>query len=348
MGQLGTGFGGKLQAGGEAPRPVCPNPRSRFRPPRVLVRILASGWRVLFLFGAPTIIWSVLHVPFHGAFRYETVLAVSAIPIGAWFALDVYIDKALKPLARGLLAYLFVAISFAGAYFLLYSFYPRCYSFSGDVRSSAESMQMTRLVTAARSSFRAIGLLTHVRSWAITEPDEQFLALLAERVIGRAGDHSRDWHVGNVTVAHFLVMMSPDTPTVSVYSLSDSLGVTSFEASNGGIEGVLIDQLVWRARTKPEYLAALDSLITYESALAREAAAELRRLKPERSFSLADFFYFSLVTVATVGFGDIVPNATSVRILVCLQILCGIGLLIAGVGSAHSPLSASRDGRAGE
>lgn len=37
-----------------------------------------------------------------------------------------------------------------------------------------------------------------------------------------------------------------------------------------------------------------------------------------------DFFYFSVVTQTTVGYGDILPNSTSVRMLVISQIILGL------------------------
>jgi Ion channel/Protein of unknown function (DUF1345) len=43
-----------------------------------------------------------------------------------------------------------------------------------------------------------------------------------------------------------------------------------------------------------------------------------------------DFLYFSIITQTTVGFGDILPNSTSVRMLVSIQILCGY-LMCSGI-----------------
>lgn len=46
-------------------------------------------------------------------------------------------------------------------------------------------------------------------------------------------------------------------------------------------------------------------------------------------WSFWDFFYFSAITQATVGYGDILPNSTMVRLFVVLQVL--IGLLMLGI-----------------
>ena len=46
------------------------------------------------------------------------------------------------------------------------------------------------------------------------------------------------------------------------------------------------------------------------------------------SASILDFIYFSFVTVTTVGYGDIVPRHTFVRVLVLLQVLFAVFLII--------------------
>ena len=43
--------------------------------------------------------------------------------------------------------------------------------------------------------------------------------------------------------------------------------------------------------------------------------------------SVLDFYYFSFITVTTVGYGDIVPTHTFVRVLVLFQVLFGLTLL---------------------
>ena len=45
-------------------------------------------------------------------------------------------------------------------------------------------------------------------------------------------------------------------------------------------------------------------------------------------WSFWDFFYFSAITQFTVGYGDILPNATSVRLVVVLQTFVAALLLV--------------------
>jgi hypothetical protein len=45
-------------------------------------------------------------------------------------------------------------------------------------------------------------------------------------------------------------------------------------------------------------------------------------------WSFWDFLYFSAVSQTTVGFGDILPNATGIRLLVVSQIVTGYALLV--------------------
>jgi hypothetical protein len=45
-------------------------------------------------------------------------------------------------------------------------------------------------------------------------------------------------------------------------------------------------------------------------------------------WNFIDFFYFSTITQATVGYGDMLPNSTFIRFLVALQTLIGVFITI--------------------
>jgi voltage-gated potassium channel len=61
-----------------------------------------------------------------------------------------------------------------------------------------------------------------------------------------------------------------------------------------------------------------------------------------RELSFAESLYFSLITLSMVGYGDIVPAANPIRILVAIEIVCGIVLLLFGFNEI---ISYSRDNR---
>jgi hypothetical protein len=46
-------------------------------------------------------------------------------------------------------------------------------------------------------------------------------------------------------------------------------------------------------------------------------------------WNMIDFLYFSTITQTTVGYGDMLPNSTSVRLAVMIQVL--LGLLFVGI-----------------
>jgi hypothetical protein len=58
--------------------------------------------------------------------------------------------------------------------------------------------------------------------------------------------------------------------------------------------------------------------------------------KNQNYWSFWDFFYFSAITQTTVGYGDILPNSTTVRIAVVIQIFLGILMLVISINVVFS------------
>jgi Ion channel len=73
---------------------------------------------------------------------------------------------------------------------------------------------------------------------------------------------------------------------------------------------------------------AVRSFSSHRSTL-QERLKELAR-NPVSSMHYVDFLYFSVITQTTVGYGDILPNATFIRMLVSVQLV--VAVFVLGVG----------------
>lgn len=60
-------------------------------------------------------------------------------------------------------------------------------------------------------------------------------------------------------------------------------------------------------------------------------------------FNLADAFYFSIVTIATVGYGDIHPLTTAGKFLSVFLIVFGVGTFMAAIASATEIMLSRRE-----
>ena len=57
----------------------------------------------------------------------------------------------------------------------------------------------------------------------------------------------------------------------------------------------------------------------------------LEQQKEQANWNFLDFLYFSVITQTTVGYGDILPNSTTIRCIVMIQSILGIILTVFGV-----------------
>lgn len=115
--------------------------------------------------------------------------------------------------------------------------------------------------------------------------------------------------------------------------------------------GLLFEQFFDRAR---ELAVPAFAFFTFYSLIIIIFGAVYRiidRFSPSAQFliggrhqelSFSDSLYFSIVTLSTVGYGEIVPATDVVRVIVAFQIICGVLLLLFGF---HEIVTYARDRR---
>jgi voltage-gated potassium channel len=103
--------------------------------------------------------------------------------------------------------------------------------------------------------------------------------------------------------------------------------------------GLLFEQFFERAR---ELIVPAFAFFTFYSLIIIVFAAVYRiidRFSPtaqflihgaQREITFSDSLFFSIVTLSTVGYGEIVPATDVVRVIVAFQIICGVLLLLFG------------------
>lgn len=67
-----------------------------------------------------------------------------------------------------------------------------------------------------------------------------------------------------------------------------------------------------------------------------------------RAISYSEAIHFSIVTISTVGYGDIVPTSNVARVLASMEVICGVMLLLFGVSELLEYTREHRRDRAGK
>ena len=81
-----------------------------------------------------------------------------------------------------------------------------------------------------------------------------------------------------------------------------------------------------------DYVAGKDTVTIRDSLGIASAASKLVNLYDSYGikpiWNQFDFIYFSTITISTVGYGDILPNSTTVRMIVVSEVLLGQVVLV--------------------
>ncbi len=67
-----------------------------------------------------------------------------------------------------------------------------------------------------------------------------------------------------------------------------------------------------------------------------------------RALSFSESIYFSIISISTVGYGDIVPHSSTARLLASIEVVCGFMLLLFGVSELLEYTREHRRGSASE
>lgn len=97
----------------------------------------------------------------------------------------------------------------------------------------------------------------------------------------------------------------------------------------------LKSQIPREAQLGPERLDALDELIKKHQHTSEQLLSSWHALSAYSAYknneTYIDFLYFSLVTITSTGYGDIIPNQTMVRIYVGIELLIVVFLMVFGI-----------------
>jgi len=122
--------------------------------------------------------------------------------------------------------------------------------------------------------------------------------------------------------------------TLSTHISGSSVGVGDSEL----VVEVSVEREKWgfyhdRSVVESSKLAASKALERENTSLRRMSEALSNTRSPEL-WTYWDFLYFSGITLTTVGYGDILPNSTVVRMLVLSEALLGVFLLCVAINRA--------------
>lgn len=72
----------------------------------------------------------------------------------------------------------------------------------------------------------------------------------------------------------------------------------------------------------------------YAAAWQHNPATAFKGIDAHRFTNFADFLYFSIITMSTVGYGDVIPADTVTRAIVCFEVVLGVGWVTVVLGAA--------------
>lgn len=230
------------------------------------------------------------------------------------------------------LVYIGILFGFAAIYYQLYSKNPHNFVFNSEILAAQSETYKSSAENQIASYSLVLDLLRHLMTqmengvespnktgkWYDSDHTVQFTTIDYKYFFSR---HSYP------VAGHF----PPPQPTYKL-QVTDTNGheITSIELP--AQEYVKLPQSIAECRDLTKNLIA-----TFGKELA-ETQRRLRTLSTRTPdvWSFWDFLYFSTITQTTVGYGDVLPNSTLVRVVVMIQLTIGTALLVVVINLVFS------------
>jgi hypothetical protein len=213
------------------------------------------------------------------------------------------------------LTYVCIMFLFALIYFMLYKQDRRNFSYNADILKAQKSAVANSTASRLARASEALSVLDELlrsdqANWGTISPGPPPAPMMSIRIgdskyclDARAAILSGSEAVGStLTVERF------DGTVIKI----EHGPVVPFPQNRDGILSLCA---LWRSRLSQQ----IDELNRIRAALDFDSSDV---------WTFPDFFYFSAITQATVGYGDILPNSTPVRIVVTLQTIFSLTLVI--------------------
>lgn len=199
---------------------------------------------------------------------------------------------------------------FAGIYYAIFKANPRNFLFNSDV-AKAQASPFTSPIENKVSTMKS--------------RIELFKILLAKPYSETVTPDEKGYSV-EISTADYRY-------SISMQKDPDAEGGFEFRAmgfrGKGDILGTEFLDLAKQANNPVSFRSYLHSRIGELETSTKDQQELIARLQSPNTqvWSYWDFFYFSVITQTTVGYGDILPNSTLVRMVVSLQLIIGLMIL---------------------
>jgi len=244
--------------------------------------------------------------------------------------------------------YLDVILCFGHIYFLLYSRDRSNFLFGSEIRSTRVDQtrkkisQRNQEVVDRLATLRELHALCLSNSAHWLTPQFQSSAERSseeEHLFQKLNSHVHGVGSGSASAAWVLrYIFLPNCGIVGIYRISGRAGEADtcvLIKSNG--EYII---LVWQVWSGGLIEPNITNTFRIEIEDAEHEMSELQLINEStesihpRIWHVLDFIYFSVITQTTVGYGDILPNSTLVRVVVAVQIMLGLFLLSVAITAA--------------